>query len=128
VVTVGATEFKQELEIGWPFIAYGTIEKEYEAVWMHVGIIQHDDNDTLTGAAYGIGAANIRDKDFQTGQEIRDPATGDLLDTWSMDLQRDSEHPDLHPGPATGFVLAQLKGGKLTGWLHHGIELKSGNH
>jgi hypothetical protein len=41
-----------------------------------------------------------------------------------MFLQKDSEHPHLETGEAIGFVLAQLQGGRMTGWIHEGLTLE----
>ena len=108
-------KFKDELVIESQFEASGYIGREYDVAWMYVGLIQLGDPDAdgdreITAGAYGMGLPALADHDT-TRQE------------WKLMLQRDSEHPNLSPGKATGFVLAQVRGGKITGWIHEGIAL-----
>jgi len=96
-----------------PFIATGVIETDYRAVRMFVGVLQleSEGSDTITGAAYGMGATNSHSR-------------GNGSDAWSMCLQHDTqEGRKLKNGPAIGFVLAELPGGQLTGWIDRGVQL-----
>jgi hypothetical protein len=105
---VGVTHFKDELTIDDPFTAIGSIERQYDVVWMYVGVVQVKEVGgelDLDAGAYGMGLPEMK------------PGRDETENEWSIQLQRDFEHPWLHEGNATGFVIAQLRGGKLTGWI-----------
>ena len=42
-----------------------------------------------------------------------------------MELRADYRHP-LSAGSAVGFVLGELPGGRVTGWIEDGLELTGG--
>jgi hypothetical protein len=116
---VGHTNFRDPLELKLGELeAKGTFEFElYDVAYMYVGLIQIEGeagNREITAAAYGVGPPEI------------DEAGGEADEhEWSLYLQKDSSKGDFDAGkPAHGFVVAQLKGGKLMGWLHEGIELR----
>lgn len=117
---MGHTNFKDPLELTLGELeAKGTIEFErYDVAYMYVGLIQTEGglaNRRITAAAYGMGPPEI------------DEASGDFDEhEWSLYLQKDAdpEKGDFDPDKfASGFVIAQLRGGKLIGWLHEGIRL-----
>ena len=114
-------QFKSRLKITQPFEAQGTIGKDYNVATMYVGIVQlapDPDNPgkrKIAAGAYGMGPAATKRLRNNKDQ-----------DEWSMQLQDDSDDDKrkLEPGTAIGFVLAQLPGGKLTGWIHEEIKLE----
>lgn len=110
--------FESTLEITTPFVASGQIGNEYKVSRMYVGVLQVDrdldDGLELKAAAYGMGAAEIARID-------------DEKNLWTLELRPDSEHPDFVPGPAIGFVLVELAGGGVTGWIDDGVELTQGS-
>ena len=90
---------------------------------MYVGIVQlgRDDEGEIkvVAASYGMGAAAITDGDG-------------AFNNWSMQLQVDGDDAvqELKPAAAgnkdtVGFVLAELPGGRLTGWVHQGVVLEA---
>jgi hypothetical protein len=99
-----------------PFVAAGSIESQYKTVNMYVGIVQLErpGSDEITGGAFGIGAAATN-------------SNGDGTDRWTMVLQHDSQDKrKLYNGEAIGFVVAELPGGKFTGWVDHNVLLYGG--
>jgi hypothetical protein len=115
---VTVEHFASKLEIGTPFVASGEIGGDYKVSRMYVGLLQVDrdpeDGLELKAAAYGMGAAEMHRIDGETS-------------SWAMELRPDSEHPDFEAGPAIGFVLVELAGGRVTGWIDDGVELIAGS-
>jgi hypothetical protein len=115
---LGELEAKGTIE----FAAEAAVEagkgERYDVAQMYVGLIQAEvssDGDLeITAGAYGMGPPEI------------DEEAGDADEhEWSLYLHQDSSGGNFDPEkPAHGFVVAQLKGGKLIGWLHEGIRLK----
>jgi hypothetical protein len=110
---------------------------------MYVGVLQLTRNDgklDISGAAYGMGTPEWRTPDgtkpdvVGTGwHNAQDENGRNLFDTegkplevrrWAMELRADYEHP-LRAGPAVGFVLGEMPGGKVTGWIEDGLTLTS---
>lgn len=119
VVAVGHTQFINPLELKLGELeAKGTIEfARYDVAYMYVGLIQFEGAEgerTITAGAYGMGPPEI------------DTKVGDADEHgWSLYLHKDSSGGDFDPEKlAYGFVVAQLKGGKVIGWLHEGIRLR----
>jgi hypothetical protein len=116
---VGSTNFRNPLELKLGELeAKGTIEFErYDVAYMYVGLIQTEGplgSREITAAAYGMGPPEIDEEGGDADEH-----------EWSMYLQQDSSRGNFDPGKlANGFVVAQVKGGKLIGWLHEGIKLK----
>jgi hypothetical protein len=115
----GNTAFRDPLELKLGELeAKGTFEFErYDVAYMYVGLIQTEGplgNREITAGAYGMGPPKI------------DKEAGDTDEhEWSLYLQQDSSGGNFDPRKlADGFVVAQLKGGNLIGWLHEGIELR----
>jgi hypothetical protein len=110
------TNFKDKLEIKTPFQASGTIETgDYDVARMYVGVLQLKRNPEteqvdVTAAAYGMGSADLKQIGATTSE-------------WTMELRADSEHPKFEPGRAVGFVLVELAGGRVTGWVDDTVEL-----
>lgn len=114
---LGELEAKGTIE----FAAEAAVEagkgERYDVAQMYVGLIQAEvssDGDLeITAGAYGMGPPEI---DEEAGENKRG---------WSLYLQKDSKKGNFDQAEkAYGFVVAQLKGGKLIGWLHEGIRLK----
>ena len=106
--------FSDALALRSPFVAEGSIDSKYKAVQMYVGVLQLDE-DEITGAAYGVGAASVTDN-------------GDGTDRWTMALQHDAqENRQLYNGPAVGFVLVEMPGNRFTGWIDRNITLFGGS-
>jgi hypothetical protein len=131
---LGGSNFLKTLKIpadGKAFEAAGTVERKYaEMTRMHVGVIQvtpgEDKRLDISGAAYGIGVP-AWGEGWETHDSDGDPytdAAGNHIEVrpWTMQLQADYEHP-LHPGPAVGFVLGEMPGGRVTGWIDDSVTL-----
>ena len=114
---MSSTKFKRKLKIKDPFVASGTIERQYDdVVRMYVGVVQLErDPETeeleVTAGAYGMGVARLT------------PGADEQTNDWSMELRPDSAHNPLTPGRATGFVLLERAGGLVMGWIDDGVEL-----
>lgn len=114
---MGGTNFKDTLEITYPFVASGTIEKRYkDAVRMYVGVVQLQRPQgtgqlEVKAGAYGMGSPRLK--------KGSDPQTKE----WSMELRPDSAHQRFVAGDAVGFVLLELPGGQLSGWLDDNVKL-----
>jgi hypothetical protein len=84
---------------------------------MYVGLIQAEGeagNREITAGAYGMGPPEINEEAGAADEH-----------GWSLYLQQDSSRGNFDPSKlADGFVVAQLNGGKLIGWLHEGIKLE----
>jgi hypothetical protein len=107
------TNFNPKLQISNPFIAQGVIDTEYAIVQMYVGLIQTNGDGTVAAGAYGTGVPDLNPTLGAVGEQ-----------GWSMQLQMDSDKkPQFDPGPAKGFVVVQLRGGKVTGWLDPEVAL-----
>ncbi len=107
---------------------------------MSVGVLQVRRNADvegkidITGAAYGEGApgwtartsSSAPDGWEDTGPDgtpiVDDQGNNIRVRRWTMELRADYEHP-LHPGSAVGFVLGEMPGGKVTGWIEDGLTL-----
>jgi hypothetical protein len=111
------TQFKDTLEITDPFVASGTIERLYEdPVRMYVGVVQLErDRETeklqVTAGAFGMGVGRLT------------PGPDEQTQEWSMELRPDSARPPFKPGDAYGFVLVELTGGRVMGWLDDRVVL-----
>jgi hypothetical protein len=133
---VGGTQFNDPLELKLGELeAKGTIEfadeaavvagqgERYDVAYMYVGLIQAEvssgGNLEITAGAYGMGPPEIDTAvrfDEEAGANVRG---------WSLYLQKDSKKGNFdQEKKAYGFVVAQLKGGKLIGWLHEKITLE----
>ena len=110
--------FESKLKIATPLVASGEIGNEYQVSRMYVGLLQVDrdaqDGLELKAAAYGMGSAEMSRVDSERS-------------SWKMELRPDSEHPTFEAGPAIGFVLVELAGGRVTGWIDDGVELTAGS-
>jgi hypothetical protein len=135
-------------EDGKAFVAEGTVEEKYAGMTrMYVGVLQirrNNDRLDISGAAYGVGSPEWRhadpaatvglppdqvgweDVEDAGGNPITDAGTGRRIRVrrWAMELRADYEHP-LRPGPAVGFVLGEMPGGRVTGWIEDGLTLTS---
>src|SRR5262245_36476268 len=111
---MGNTEFKkvQDFTDGVGLKAKGTIEVEYKVASMYVGLIETEGplgSRKVTSAAYSAGPPELNHNGGASDEY-----------EWTMYLQQDS---DPEKGPFTGgkdafgFVVAQLEGGRLIGWL-----------
>jgi hypothetical protein len=122
---------------GRAFVAEGTVEEKYAGMTrMYVGIVQLTRNGgriDISGAAYGVGApewkqslnpARLGDSE---GWETAEAVGGGAIRVrrWAMELRADYEHP-LRPGPAVGFVLGEMPGGRVTGWIEDELKLTGG--
>jgi hypothetical protein len=116
---------------GRAFVAEGTVEEKYAGMTrMYVGILQLTRNSgklDISGAAYGMGAPEWKtgkqgDPDGWEDGPQTSQGTTTRLRRWAMELRGDYEHP-LHPGSAVGFVLGEMPGGKVTGWIEDELEL-----
>jgi hypothetical protein len=131
--------FAKGLVITEPFEAKGYIEHKYQAVSMYVGVIQVDAQDNITGAAYGMGAVAAEPLK-QSDQEAsgQDGSEQEEIDVWTMQLRFDAtenrklkssvQHKKDHgdESKTLGFVLAELPGGKFTGWIDPKVDLVDG--
>lgn len=133
---MGGTNFDNEMKIpdSGAFVAEGTVEPKYEGLTrMNVGVIQlkgSPGNLEITGAAYGVGTPEWKqgsDPSADSDGWENATAAGNTIRVrrWAMQLRGDYEHP-LHPGPAVGFVLGEMPGGKVTGWIEDGLTLTGG--
>src|SRR5689334_4304952 len=106
-------QFANILELKTPFVASGEIDEEYEVIKAHVGVVQLGGKDgdlQIQAGAYGIGVPIFRH-----------PSGGSK--GWEMHLQPDAERPNLVPGPAVGFILVELSGGRMIGWVDNHVRL-----
>ncbi len=113
---MSSTNFKKQLQIRDIFVAEGTIEREYEAAWMYAGVVQVteavNNGETtfeLDAGAYGMGKPKLEDSSTDPGER-----------NWTLQLHRDSDPDKREFKPnqeAYGFVVVQLEGGGLTGWI-----------
>jgi hypothetical protein len=121
---------------GSAFMAEGTVEEKYERMTrMYVGVLQLTRNGErldISGAAYGMGAPEWKQSldpanpGNSEGWENATSADGAQIRVrrWAMELRGDYEHP-LRPGAAVGFVLGEMPGGRVTGWIEDGLTLAS---
>ena len=109
-------QFKKQLPINSPFVATGYIGREYadDIVSMYVGIVQlgqdESGNSRIESGAYGMSKPALRDHDANQKE-------------WTMQLRRDFEKGGLRAGDAVGFVLVELAGGRVTGWIDSNVRL-----
>src|SRR5262245_21606296 len=129
---MGVQEFKDiTFEPRQPVLAAGLAESEYSSSWMYVGIVQTtlpdaDGQRRITGAAYGMGPANMWQATDETGEPVTNDENNKPLSNWKMLLHLDEDHPELvdhDPDDrnstrlTTGFVLVQKAGGGFAGWI-----------
>jgi hypothetical protein len=133
-MTASGENFTDTMNIATPFTASGTIGKGYkeQITRMYVGLVQIQKTAPatpngnpkrmdieITAGAYGAGLPQLS----------AGPNSGSL--TWSMQLMQDTgevdqprqERPFNPKKPAIGFVMVELTGGRVTGWIEDEITL-----